>query len=285
TSYNASRITAVSALASSFNFERLSLNVAAEYSGYIDKDQRTRHAVSPSMDFRIYITEGLGIVGFGRRAYRVPMFNELYYVGYGNPDLLPEDAWLADLGLDFHRSISPAWSIRAKADGFLNHLSNKITSAPTEEDPNIWLPFNIGKVRSSGFDIITGADYESGDWKVYMDMKYSYQSAVDRTPGSHSCGQQLPYLAKHTVTADLKASWKGYSLSPRWVLKTGRTDSAGTLADWNTLDVTAEKEFTLKKARLTINLSAKNLLNSSYELVSGYPMPGRSLTGGIEFGF
>jgi outer membrane cobalamin receptor len=68
-------------------------------------------------------------------------------------------------------------------------------------------------------------------------------------------------------------------------LKTGRTDSAGTLADWNTLDVTAEKEFTLKKARLTINLSAKNLLNCSYELVSGYPMPGRSLTGGIEFGF
>ena len=285
TNYNASRTTVISALASSFNFERLSLNVAAEYSGYIDTDQRTRHAVSPSMDFRIYVTEGLDIVGFGRRAYRVPMFNELYYVGYGNPDLLPEDAWLTDLGLDFHKSISPSWNIRAKADAFLNHLSNKITSAPTEEDPNIWLPFNIGKVRSSGFDIITGADYESGDWKVYMDMKYSYQSAVDRTPGSHSCGQQLPYLAKHTVTADLKASWKGFSLNPRWVLKTGRTDSAGTLADWNTLDVTAEKEFTLKKARLTINLSAKNLLNCSYELVSGYPMPPRSLVGGIELGF
>lgn len=285
TNYDASRITAISALASSFNFERLSLNVAAEYSGYIDKDQRTRHAVSPSMDFRIYITEGLSIVGFGRRAYRVPMFNELYYIGYCNPSLLPEDAWLTDLGLDFHRSVSPAWSIRAKADTFLNHLSNKITSAPTEEDPNIWLPFNIGRVRSTGLDITTGTDYKSGDWKIYMDMRYSYQSAIDKTPGSHSHGQQLPYLAKHTVTADLKASWKGYSLSPRWVLKTGRTDSAGTLADWNTLDVTAEKEFTLKKARLTINLSAKNLLNSSYELVSGYPMPGRSLTGGIEFGF
>lgn len=285
TNYDASRITAISALASSFNFERLSLNVATEYSGYIDKDQRTRHAVSPSMDFRIYVIDGLDIVGFGRRAYRVPMFNELYYVGYGNPDLLPEDAWLTDLGIDFYRSVSPSWNIRAKVDGFLNHLSNKITSAPTEEDPNIWLPFNIGKVRSSGFDIISGADYESGDWKVYMDMRYSYQSAIDRTPDSYSYGQQIPYLAKHTVTADLKASWKGYALNPRWILKSGRSDSVGTLADWNTLDVTAEKEFTLKKARLTINLSAKNLLNCSYELVSGYPMPGRSLTGGIELGF
>ena len=116
-------------------------------------------------------------------------------------------------------------------------------------------------------------------------MRYSYQSAVDRTPGSHSCGQQLPYLAKHTATADLKASLKGYSLNPRWVLKTGRTDSAGTLADWNTLDLTTTKKFSLKKSSLTLNLTAKNLLNSSYELVSGYPMPPRSLVGGIELGF
>ena len=285
TNYNASRTTVISALASSFNFERLSLNIAVEYSGYIDKAQRTRHAVSPSMDFRIYVTEGLDIVGFGRRAYRVPMFNELYYVGYGNPDLLPEDAWLTDLGLDFHRSISPSWNIRAKADAFLNHLSNKITSAPTEEDPNIWLPFNIGRVRSTGLDITTGTDYKSGDWKIYMDMRYSYQSAVDRTPDSYSYGQQLPYLAKHTVTADLKTSWKGFSLNPRWVLKTGRTDSAGTLADWNTMDLTATKKFSLKRSSLTLNLTAKNLLNSSYELVSGYPMPPRSLVGGIELGF
>ena len=171
TNYNASRTTVISALASSFNFERLSLNIAAEYSGYIDKSQRTRHAVSPSMDFRIYVTEGLDIVGFGRRAYRVPMFNELYYVGYGNPDLLTEDAWLTDLGLDFHKSISPSWNIRAKADAFLNHLSDKITSAPTEEDPNIWLPFNIGRVRSAGLDITTGTDYKSGDWKIYVDMR------------------------------------------------------------------------------------------------------------------
>lgn len=116
-------------------------------------------------------------------------------------------------------------------------------------------------------------------------MRHSYQSAVDRTPDSYSYGQQLPYLAKHTVTADLKTSWKGFSLNPRWILKTGRTDSAGTLADWNTLDLTATKKFSLKKSSLTLNLTAKNLLNSSYELVSGYPMPPRSLVGGIELGF
>jgi outer membrane cobalamin receptor len=214
------------------------------------------------------------------------MFNELYYVGYGNPELLPEDAWLTDLGIDFYRQISGKWGIKAKADGFYYYLTDKITSAPTEEDPNIWLPFNIGKVRSAGFDLVAGTDFRSGEWTGSFVARYSYQSAVDVTPDSYSYGQQIAYLAKHTVTADLKAGWKGYQLNPRWVLKSGRTDSYGALANWNTLDISLSKCFVIRKSlSLSICLSAKNLFNNEYELVSGYPMPGRSFIGGIKLGF
>ena len=286
TNYAAQRLTTFTALTSSFSFERLSANVAAEYAGYFDKGQLTRHAISPSMDFRVHLTEGLDIVGFGRRAYRVPMFNELYYMGYGNPELLPEDAWLTDIGLDFYKQVSPKWNIKAKLDGFHNRLTNKITSAPTAEDPNIWLPFNIGKVSATGLDAVAGADYKSGDWKWSADLRYSYQWAVDKTPDSYTYGQQIAYIARHTVTADLKAEWKGYTLNPRWIWKTGRTDSAGSLADWDTLDIALSKRFTLKgSTALGINLTAKNLLNCRYELVSGYPMPGRSIMGGISLAF
>ena len=286
TNYEAERYTTISVLTSSFRFDRLSFNIAAEYSGYFDMDHLTRHAISPALNFRIYIIDGLDIVGFGRRAYRVPMFNELYYDGYGNPDLMPEDAWLTDLGVNFHRSVSSSLIIKAKVDGFYNHLNNKITSAPTEEDPNIWLPYNIGKVRSAGFDLVAGTDYKNGDWRCSMDLRYSYQSAVDRTPDSHSFGQQIPYLAKHTATVDLKAVWKGYSLNPHWIIKAGRTDSMRSLADWNTLDVTISKTFLFSDSiSLGVRLSAKNTLNCRYELVSGYPMPGRSFIGGIELEF
>ena len=286
TNYSASRTTAISAVSTSFNLNRLSLNAAAEYSGYFDRGEGSRHAISPSVDFRMRVIDGLDIVGFARRAYRVPMFNELYYVGYGNPDLKPEDAWLTDLGVDFHRQVSRTWNLKAKVDGFYNILSNKITSAPTAEDPNIWLPYNIGKVRSIGLDLVTGADFTHGDWKGEMDLRYSYQSAVDRTPDSYSYGQQIPYIAKHTVTASVKASWKGYELNPRWVLKSGRNDATGNLADWNTLDLTLSKTFKLRgPLSLGINIAAKNLLDCRYELVSGYPMPGRSFIGGVEMKF
>ena len=286
TNYSASRTTAISAVSTSFNLNRLSLNAAAEYSGYFDRGEGSRHAISPSVDFRMRVIDGLDIVGFARRAYRVPMFNELYYVGYGNPELKPEDAWLTDLGVDFHRQVSRTWNLKAKVDGFYNILSNKITSAPTAEDPNIWLPYNIGKVRSIGLDLVTGADFTYGDWKGEMDLRYSYQSAVDRTPDSYSYGQQIPYIAKHTVTASVKASWKGYELNPRWVLKSGRNDATGNLADWNTLDLTLSKTFKLRgPISLGINIAAKNLLDCRYELVSGYPMPGRSFIGGVEMKF
>lgn len=286
TNYSAERYTAVSAMTSSFHFDRLSFNIAAEYAGYFDKGQLTRHAISPSMDFRLRILESIDIVGFGRRAYRVPMFNELYYVGYGNPELLPEDAWLTDLGIDFHKRFSKTWALKAKIDGFYNLLSNKITSAPTKEDPNIWLSYNIGKVRSTGFDITTGADYNSGYWEASSDLRYSYQSAIDKTPESYTFGEQIPYLAKHTVTADFMASWKGYTLNPRWILKAGRSDSMGDLANWNSLDITLSKSFKLKdNLSIGLRLSAKNIFDCRYELVSGYPMPGRSFIGGIELRF
>ena len=286
TNYSASRTTAISAVSTSFNLNRLSLNAAAEYSGYFDRGEGSRHAISPSVDFRMRVIDGFDIVGFARRAYRVPMFNELYYVGYGNPDLKPEDAWLTDVGVDFHRQVSRTWNLKAKVDGFYNILSNKITSAPTAEDPNIWLPYNIGKVRSIGLDVVIGTEFTYGEWKGEMDLRYSYQSAVDRTPDSYSYGQQIPYIAKHSVTASVKASWKGYELNPRWVLKSGRSDSAGNLADWNTLDLTLSKTFRLRgPLSLGINIAAKNLLDCRYELVSGYPMPGRSVLAGITMTF
>lgn len=286
TNYSAARTTAISAVSTSFNLNRLSLNAAAEYSGYFDRGEGSRHAVSPSVDFRVRVIDGLDIVGFARRAYRVPMFNELYYVGYGNPELKPEDAWLTDVGVDFHRQVSRTWNFKAKVDGFYNILSNKITSAPTAEDPNIWLPYNIGKVRAIGLDLVTGADFTYGEWKGEMDLRYSYQSAVDRTPDSYSYGQQIPYIAKHTVTASVKASWKGYELNPRWVLKSGRNDATGNLADWNALDLTLSKTFKLRgPLSLGINIAARNLLDCRYELVSGYPMPGRSFIGGVEMIF
>ncbi|MBQ8499675.1 MAG: TonB-dependent receptor [Bacteroidales bacterium] len=284
TNYQASRFTASGSLTSSFRLKCLSANIALEYNGAFDSGARSRNAFSPSVDMRLTLAEGLDMVAFARRAYRVPTFNELYYVGYGNPDLNPEDAWLTDVGFDFNRQLSQTWLLKAKLDGFYNSLTDKITSAPTVEDPNIWLPYNIGKVRSAGFDAVAGTSYASAAWKFSFDAKYSFQSAVDMTPDSYTFGRQIPYVARHSVVLDATVAWNGLEFNPRWNMKAGRTDSAGALADWNTLDLNLDRPFRIRNAGvITVRLAARNILDSHYELVSGYPMPGRSFMAGLEF--
>ncbi len=286
TAYQASRLFVFSALSSSFRTKKFYANVALEYAGAFDKDALSRNTFSPSVDLRFEAVEGLDLIAFSRRAYRVPTFSELYYVGYGNPELRPEDAWLNDVGLSFARAVGGEWRVNAKLDGFFNFLKDKIVSAPSELDPYLWLPYNIGRVRALGVDAVAGFDWHRDDWICGFNARYSWQSAVDVTPDSATYGNAVPYIAKHTVVLDARVSWKELELRPVWMMRGGRSDGYGELPSWNTLDVNLSKKFSLGKAgALSVLVAAKNVLDCRYELVSGYPMPGRSFLVGVEHEF
>lgn len=283
--YDASRLTAFSSVATSLRTSRLSADISLEYSGAFDRGSLSRSALTPSASVRLGLAEGLDLVAFGRRAYRVPTFNELYYVGYGNPELRPEDAWLTVIGMDFSRTMTGGWTVKAKLDGFCNILTDKIISAPTADDPNIWLPYNIGKVRSLGLDADLGFSHE-GEWDYSFDARYSFQSAVDRTQDSDSFGLQIPYMARHTVVLTGTVSWQGWTLCPVWQIRAGRRDAAGALPDWNTFDMTLSRSLNIRSLGvLVLEVAGRNLSDCRYETVSGYPMPGRSVKGGIKFRF
>ena len=72
-----------------------------------------------------------------------------------------EDAWLTDLGIDWHRACGD-WTFGAKVDGFYNFLKEKIISAPSAADPYVWLPYNIGRVEAWGADAVASARYDDG---------------------------------------------------------------------------------------------------------------------------
>ena len=123
-------------------------------------------------------------------------------------------------------------------------------------------------------------------WNCSFDAKYTLLSAVDKTPDSYSYGQQIPYIAKHTLVLNAVASWKGWALIPVWQLRAGRTDESGILDDWNTLNLTLSTEVRLPKTGpLSFKFSVNNLFDCRYEISSGYPMPGRSFIGGLEYKF
>lgn len=280
TLYQQQRWGTVAAVASAFRWERFKADIALEYAGTFDKGAAPWHSLSPSADVRLTLLEGLDLVAFGRRAFRTPTFNELYYPGYGNTELKPEDAWLADAGVDFRRS-SGAWTVEARLDGFYNYLTDKIVSAPSA-DPAIWLPYNVGKSDAVGLDALTNLTYTSADgWMLGCSLRYAWQKAVDKTTGA-----AIPYVAAHTLVLNPVAAWKGWMFGATWNLRAGRMDAAGAMPDWNTLDAQLGKDFALADwGSLGLRITGRNLLNCRYEAVSSYPMPGRSLMGGVVFKF
>ncbi|MCR5351983.1 MAG: TonB-dependent receptor [Bacteroidales bacterium] len=284
TTYDASRTAAIAALATAVRLDRFSADLALEYRGTFDKGSAALNSLSPSVDLRYTLFEGFDITAFGRRAFRAPTFNELYYPGYGNPDLKPEDAWLTDLGLDWHRQVGD-WTLGAKVDGFYNVLKEKIISAPSAANPNVWLPYNIGRVEAWGADALASLRYDDGHITGGFSARYAHQTALDKTPGSFTFDQQIPYVARHTVVLAADFSVAGWQIDALWNWRGGRFDASGQMPDWNTLDLSVRKAFTLGGNELSLFVTAKDLFDCRYELVRDYPMPGRSILGGVEFKF
>ena len=285
TGYDAARTAAIAALGSAFRLGRFSADLAVEYRGTFDKGAEALHSVSPSLDLRFKVHKSLDITAFGRRAFRAPTFNELYYPGYGNPDLKPEDAWLTDLGIDWHRAAAD-WKFGIKVDAFYNFLKDKITSAPMPDNPNVWLPYNIGRVEAWGGDAVVSARYDNGVVAGGLSARYARQNALDKTPDSCTFDQQIPYVARYTVVLAGDFAVAGWRIDALWNWRSGRFDASGALPDWNTLDLSLRKTVKLcEDSALTLFVTGKDLLDCRYELVRDYPMPGRSVLGGIEFKF
>ena len=284
--YDAARTAVIGALASAIRFERFQADLALEYRGTFDKGAEGLGSLSPSLDLRVTLFEGFELVAFGRRAFRAPTFNELYYPGYGNPDLKPEDAWLTDLGIDWHTALGDAWSLGFKADVFYNYLQNKIISAPMPDDLNVWLPYNIGIVQAKGADASLNLRYDDGRLAGGFSARYARQSALDKTPDSYTFDQQVPYIAKNTLVLAGDVEFAGWRFDALWNWHGGCFDASGEMPDWNTLDLSLRKDFNLGSTGvLSLNVTARNLLDCHYAIVRNYPMPGRSFLGGFTFKF
>lgn len=281
-----SRSTALATASASFHPKGFDAVIALELANYSDKGAESRTVLSPSVQLRKGVIKGLDIVAFARRAYRMPTFNELYYPGFGNSSLKAEDALLSDIGAEWRGVLCPHLSFSTKLDFFWNSLKNKIVSVPTEADPSIWQPYNVGLARMLGGELQAGIQYSGDGVRSSLNARYSINDAVDRTPDSYSFGEQLPFVARNNFSLSADASWKGWEGVLSYALHTGRNGSSGPMPSYNTLNISVGKDFRIKdRMSLSLKLHARNLADCRYELAAGYPMPGRSLCGEIGFRF
>ncbi len=274
-----------------------------------------RNTVSPAVTFRYipFDSRWMTVGGFVRRSYRMPTFNDLYYVNFGNVSLRPEDAMQYDLRLDFRVRPSGKWTLAAKAEGYYNNIRDKIIAVPTSSQFR-WTMYNIGHTHIAGAEGTFGWEYspscirvsagqtrkpagENRDTsrkvrrsgagkgtdasgtdrlKVGMTIRYTFQRAMDVSkPGSSTYGGQIPYIPRHSGSVTASAGWKGWSADYSFVYTGTRYTSSSNIRS-TVMYPWSTHDVTISRAfgfGVTLRLSVNNILNRQYEIVPNYPMP------------
>ena len=301
------RTVLTAALASRLVWERFRAAAHVVYLGAWDRfltpsaggwsrEDAYRDAWMPSLSLFYSPVKWFEAEAFIRRSYRLPSFNDLYYTQIGNSALDPESAF--QTGVDFRLAGSGGpWVWNVRLSPYYNRVEDKIVAIPTSSQFR-WTMLNIGIVDISGLDARAGLDYTQGDWNAGLTARYSFQLALDHsTPGSQTWGNQIPYIPLHSGSIDLLAGWRRWALAWDTSLSGERWSRSANISDYriapwsiSNLSLTRSFEFSAlgkrtQRPSLTVTLSCNNIFDQPYQIVQGYPMPGRSLLAGIDYRF
>lgn len=267
-----------------YTSEDFVLNIGSQFAYYIDNYNQDKNRVRASRKFfSPYISvdyypamKGLKLSSFAKKSHRMPTFNDLYYVLIGNVNLLPETAYQFDLALTYDFSFAGA-NLSLGLDGYVNLVDNKIVAIPTYSQFR-WSMYNIGKVRTGGFESYLGIDCK----KISARFRYTFQSSKDFSDEkSPSYGGQIPYIPVHSLSFQSEYDICGFKAGMDIIANGTRWSKSANLEVYRlepyfNLGLNISKKFV--SLPLILRLSASNLLDAQYQIVQGYPMPGRIIT-------
>lgn len=205
-------------------------------------------------------------------AFRLPTFNDLYYPGYANPNLLPERSDTVEAALDASTSFGTFTA--AVYDTRVHDLIsfNAATS----------MPVNIGRAHIQGIDLsYKGTIGKSTPVSIAVGI-LNPQDVTDQT--------WLPRRPRQTVALSVDHMWDEFHLH---ALSTGVSllyggstfdDQFNTtyLPSYTRVDLRASYKI---NSHLTVSASLSNLFNRQYVTAYGYNSLGRTAFGKVAYTF
>ena len=289
TNHDVSRHSLLQSMTMNYRLGRLRLSgrlLASLYFNEADGVTAARDVarLTPSVgaSFQLLPREQLYVRLFYKDIFRVPTFTESYYYHLGNPDLSPERTHQLGAGLTFQKRISHTWTLlKITADAYYNQVKDKITSVPY--NLYIWRTLNLGKVEAKGLDLtLENSVRPAKGHLLTLAGNCSMQHVVDKSEsGSRSYNKQLAYVPRYSLCSSLayENPWVNMAVSGTMVLDRYATHehTPGTRLkgyfDWG---MSFWRMFRMRSIKMEARADLQNMGNRQYELVAGYPMPGRS---------
>jgi vitamin B12 transporter len=208
------------------------------------------------------LSEGLRLTAAYGTAFKAPTFNELYFPGYGNPDLRPEESHSFEIGVG-GQAAGGHWSLNA----YDTRIDDLIAF-----DSSTFAPANIDQARLRGLEAVLGT--RSGNWD--LNGNFTLLDAENRSAGVNS-GNLLPRRARQSLRFDADRDFGRYRIGATLLAAGKRYDDLANtheLSGYATLDVRAEYSLA-KDWRLQARV--ENLFDKDYETAAFFNQPGRSL--------
>ena len=263
--------------------------------------KNSQFSPSVSMSLRPLERHDFYIRASYKHIFRMPSFNELYYFHFGSTDLSPETTNQLNFGVT-EMVQGPGFRIQGSVDGYVGNVDDKIVSVPV--NMFVWRTVNMAKVRTYGMDVNIDIDVDiNHNHKLLLAGNYSLQRVLNHTNSeSKYYDTQIAYTPLHSgsITMAWQNPWCNLSLtgdgmSKRWSTNEHNddTDLSGFM-EWGATvykDLRLSEILNLRSSEkpgnpeIRVKLSVLNIFDHQYEIVSRYPMPGRSWRLSISYRF
>ena len=199
--------------------------------------------------------------------FKAPSFNDLFFPGFGNPNLRPETSEGFDIGIE----------LRSGDDRFVADL----TYFDTEFDDLILFTFpggivNVAEATSSGVELTLG-------WRASDRVSFNVSHTFNETEDVAS-GRQLARRPEHRSTLDL-----AFDLTERLrgsatvIAVQDRIDSNGAeMDDYERVDLSLAYQLT---ERWRPFVRVENLLDADFVELPGFTTPGVTWAAGVQVDF
>lgn len=212
------------------------------------------------------------------RNFRIPSFNEMYYLNYGNTDLLPE----ISNNYDFGFSLLLLEKVLFKSSVYFINTQNQIISIP--KTIFSWTAENIESVQTKGIEFEIMTEIIEG---LDINFNYTLREAINKTD-SEEFNKLIPYIPQEIISLNIRYSYEylsfGANNSYQSFVYTNKSNSnALIIPNFNLLNFFTQYQFEIMNTFLTARIDIFNALDMEYQFVYKYPMPLRFIRFGIRY--
>lgn len=210
-----------------------------------------------------------------------PTMDDLYWHGVnftGNENLKPENGYGSEISFNFDFSTVKTSENNFNINFFTVFYENKIQWA---NNNNLWQPKNVASAFYFGIDFSLATNFFQNHLKFSLNAEYLYTKLLDKT-NRQTYGKKIMWTPDFTCSTQISVNFTKWNAT-FGASYTGKRYISNLnisyLKPYVLLSLTAEFHPIQK---INFYIRGDNLLNTKYESIENYKMPGINATFGVK---